>query len=145
MKTETENNKINDFLAFITPAMVDHLTSVLRKAGFEVNREGTGMDLALSIKSTSEESDQKILKFYLHNLLMEIATIDRDEDPVRFDENLCDFEYFLKKSESVIKSKLTVLSKLVCEEDVDVAIEKVLENKEHYERIRVWRFDKKPT
>jgi hypothetical protein len=73
---------------------------------------------------------------------MEIATVDRDENPIRFDENLRAFDYFLAKMARVIQSKLNVLFKLLAEENPDIALEKITQMAKDYERIRIWKFDK---
>jgi len=109
---------------------------LLQSAGMEVKEEGSGLDLAFYIKSGEKE-----IKFYLHNLLMEIATIDRDEQPPRFDENLWDFEFFLAKTSRLTESKLNILLHLLKEEDVDTAVENISRSAKNYERIRIWRFD----
>jgi hypothetical protein len=59
------------------------------------------------------KSGEKEMTFYLHNLLLEIATIDRDENPLRFDDRLVDFDYFAKKTARIIESKLKILFKLL--------------------------------
>jgi len=55
----------------------------LRPSGWQAKEEDCGLDIAFSIKSGEEES-----KFYLRNLIMEIATIDRDEEPLRHYKNI---------------------------------------------------------
>lgn len=82
------------------------------------------------------------MKFYLHNLFLEIATVDRDENPLRFDENLRDFDYFLAKTARVVESKLNVLFHVFSKEDIDAAIESISQDAKQYGRIRIWKFDK---
>jgi len=79
------------------------------------------------------------------SLLLEIATTDRDDVPLRFDERLRDFDYFLSKMTRLTQSKLKVLFRLLMEKDVDAAIENITKDAKNYERIRIWRFDKKPS
>mgnify|MGYP000492180824 CR=1 FL=1 len=100
--------------------VIGQIKMILQSTGLEVKEEGCGADLTFSIKSGEKE-----VKFFLQNLLLEIATIDRDEKPLRFDENLRDFDFFLAKTARLAQSKLRVLFHIFGEEDVDVAIEKI--------------------
>jgi hypothetical protein len=141
MQNQKEIAKINHFLSLVLPIVVDVARTILQSFDWQVKEEGHGLDLAFSIKSGEKE-----IKFFMYNLLMEIATIDRDEDPPRFDENLRDFDFFLAKTVRLTQSKLQVLFQLLKEENVDVAIENITQDAKQYERIRIWRFDqKKPT
>jgi len=141
MQNQKEIAKINHFLSLVLPIVVDVVRTILQSFDCQIKEEGHGLDLAFSIKSGEKE-----IKFFMHNLLMEIATIDRDEDPLRFDENLWNFDFFLAKTVRLTQNKLQVLFHLLGEEDVDAAIENITQDAKQYERIRIWRFDqKKPT
>jgi len=140
MQNQNEIAKINHFLSLVLPIVIELLRTILRATGCEVKEEGTGPDLVFSIKS-----GQKHVEFYLQNLLLEIATVDRDEEPLRFDERLQDFDFFIAKTAHVVQSKLAVLFHLLGQEDVDAAIENISQNAKQYERIRIWRLDQKPT
>ena len=139
MRNQNEITKINHFLCSVSPVIIRQVKMLLQSTGLEVKEEGGGSDLAFSIKSGEKE-----IKFYLHNLLLEIATVDRDEAQLRFDENLRDFDYFLAKMVRTVESKLRVLFHLFGEEDVDTAIENIARDAKQYERIRIWKFDQKP-
>jgi len=138
MQNQKEIAKINHFLSLVLP--IELLRTILRATGCEVKEEGAGPDLVFSIKS-----GQKHVEFYLQNLLLEIATVDRDEVPLRFDERLMDFDFFLAKTAHLVQSKLNVLFHLLGQEDMDSAIENISQNAEQYERIRIWRLDRKPS
>ena len=138
MQEQIETAKINRFLANVGPIVVEVTRAVLQVRGCEVEEEGSGLDLAFSIKSGQTE-----LKFYLQNLLLEIVTVDRDQEPLRFDEGLRDFDYFMAKMARAINSKLCVLFHLLKEDDFETAIENVCKDAKNYERIRIWRFDEK--
>ena len=140
MQNQKEIAKINHFIYVMLPIVVAYVKMLLQSAGLDLKEEGQGFDLVFSIKSGEKEA-----KFYLHNLLLEIATIDRDEEPLRFDEKLRDFDLFLAKTAHIVQSKLAVLSHLLGQEDVDAAIENISQNAEQYERIRIWRLDRKPS
>ena len=77
----------------------------------------------------------------MHNLLLEIATIDRDEHPLRFDEKLLSFDYFVHKTNQLIDSKLKVIFELLFEDDFDKAKENIVRLGNDYERIRIWELD----
>ena len=136
MQNQVEIAKINHFLARVSPVIVEVTRAILQALGCEVKEEGSGLDLAFSIKFSRKE-----LKFYVQNLLLEIVTADRDEEPLRFDEGLKDFDYFMAKMARAINSKLCVLFHLLKEDDFEAAIENICKDAKDYERIRIWRFD----
>jgi len=136
MQNQEQIIKINSFLSIALPIIVSVVRAILQSLDCDVKQEGKGLDLAFSIKK-----GEKQVRFYLQNLLLEIATVDRDEQPLRFDERLRDFDYFLSKMVSVTQSKLNVLFHLLEQEDVDAAIENIAKDAQQYERIRIWKFD----
>ena len=136
MQNQKQTAKINHFLSLVSPMLADVVRTILRSLDWPVTEEGSGLDLTFCIKN-----GEKQIKFYLQNLLLEIATVDRDEQPVRFDERLRDFDYFLSKMVSVTQSKLNVLFHLLGQEDVDAAIDNIAKDAQQYERIRIWKFD----
>jgi hypothetical protein len=138
MQGQKEIDRINDFLCAVTPIVARFVKTLLESAGLQVRQEGKGLHLAFSVKK-----DEKEAKMYLQNLLLEIATVDRDEQPLRFDENLRDFDFFLAKTARLVQSKLKVLFHLLGEEDVETAIEKISQDARRYERVRIWQFDQK--
>lgn len=138
MQNEKEIERINHFLYLVSPIVAEVVRTFLQSCGYEVQKDGQGLSTAFSIKKDKEK-----VKFYLQNLLLEIATIDRDENPLRFDENLKDFDFFLAKTARLVVSKLNILFHFLGEEDVDAAIEKISLDAKQYERIRIWQFDQK--
>ena len=138
MQNHEEMIKINCFLSIALPIVAGVVRTILQSLGWDVKEEGKGLDLAFYIKSGEKE-----IKFFLHNLFMEIATIDRDEEPLKFDERLRDFDFFLAKTASLTESKLNVLFHLLGEEDAYAAIEHISRDAKQYEQIRIWRFDQK--
>lgn len=138
MQNQNEIAKINYFLCVVSPIIVGHMKMLCQSTGAKVREQGRGLDLSLLIKS-----GKKKVKFFLHNLFLEIATVDRDDDPLRFDERLRDFDYFLSKMTRLTQSKLKVLFRLLMEKDVDVAIDSITKDVKQYARIRIWRFDQK--
>ena len=139
MQNQTEITKITQFLHLISPIVADVVRTFLQAIKLQVTEQGSGLDLAFQIRLGEKEA-----KLFLHNLLLEIATIDRDEEPLRFDERLNDFESFLKKATHLTSGRLCMLLRLLGEDDLDKAVESICADANQYERIRIWRFDQKP-
>lgn len=135
MQNQKETTIINYFLSRTGPVIIYSLKTFLQAAGMEVEEKGQGLDTIFYIKAGKKE-----LQLYLGNLLMEIATLDRDAIPLRFDEALTDFDYFLNKLSKVTESKLTILFKLLEHDDVDKAMESISQLA-NYERIRILKLD----
>ena len=138
MQDHNELTRINRFLCMVSPIVIGQVKMILQSAGLQVEEKGSGSELVFIIKSGEKE-----VHFSLYNLLLEIASIDRDEVPLRFDENLQDFGFFLDKMARLTQSKLQILFKLLAEDDVEKAIDKISLDAEQYQRIRIWRFDQK--
>lgn len=138
MQSQEEVEKINRFLCMSLPIVTEIVKTILQSLNYQVIQKGHGLDLVLSIKAGKKEAE-----FYLHNLFLEIVTVDRDEEPLRFDENLRDFDYFLAKTARLVASKLNVIFHLFGEEDVDAAIANITKDAKQYERIRIWKVDQK--
>jgi len=132
-----EQERIVYFLAVISPVIINYVAQLLRSAGLQVKREGRGLKTAFSIKK-----DDKEAKMYLGNLLLEIATVDRDQKPLRFDENLRNFEFFMAKTARLTESKLKILFHLFDEGDLNAAVENIAQDAKQYERIRIWQIDR---
>jgi hypothetical protein len=139
MNDQTELTKINVFLALAAPVVIGFVKTLLEAADFEVTQEGSGSDFAFGVKS-----GEQYIKFFLQNLLLEIATVDRDAEPLKFDERLADFNFFISKTADVVESKLRILPLLLGETDVDTVIENVISHADTYERLRIIKLDPKP-
>jgi hypothetical protein len=140
MQIDNEIKRINNFLTIVLPLVVDVTKRILQSLDFQVTEKGRGLDTVFTVKAAEKEAE-----FHLHNLFLEIATIERDEEPLRFDEKLRDFDYFLAKMARTLESKLRVLFHLFGEENVDMAIENIARDSKQYERIRIWKFDHNKT
>ena len=136
MNSRNEIAKINKFLNTVSPLIIAQAKMILQSVGLEVQEKGCGTDLVFTIKSGEKEA-----QFFLYNLLLEIATVDRDQVPLRFDENLQNFEFFLDKMARITQSKLNILFKLLGEDDVEKAIDNITRDTKQYQRIRIWKFD----
>ena len=138
MQEQDEITKINNFLNSMSPFIALHVKILLKKAGLEFEEQDHGTDMVFNIKSGEKE-----VKFFIYNLLMEIATVDRDERPLRFDENVRDFDYFKAKMTELIDSKLRILFPLLGEDNVDKALERIYQFANQYQRVRILKFDPK--
>lgn len=140
MQNQAEIDRINHFLFLMSPLIARLVRMLIESAGMDIREKGSGLDLTYHIKSGEKE-----LKFYLHNLLLEIATVDRDEAPLRFDERLKDFDFLVDKIIHVVQSKVRVIFQLLGGNDVEAAIENIGRDAKQFERVRIWRFDRKPS
>jgi hypothetical protein len=138
MPEQADSLKTSRFLAAMLPVIAEIIKTILRSCGFRIEEQGNGLETVFVIKSGEKQAD-----FNLHNLLLEIATIDRDESPLRFDEGLCDPGYFLAKTDRLIKAKLDILVHFLSEENPESAIEKIKKEASRYERINIWMLDPK--
>jgi hypothetical protein len=118
------------------PFILCSTKSFLQAAGLKVEEENYGMDTTLHIKSGKKE-----IALYMGNLFLEVATVDRDERPLRFDERLCRFDYFIDKVSRAVLSKLKILFILLGHEDIDEAMESITDLAADYERIRIVKLD----
>ena len=139
MQNLKDSVKINHFLQAVTPIVVDLVQAILKSTDWQIERKGKGLDTSFSIKAGDKET-----VFYLHNLFLEIASIDRDQNPMRFDERLRDFDYFIEKTIRLTESKLKILFQLFGQDDIDKAIKDIEQTAGQYERIRILRFDQNP-
>ena len=138
MENTDENKKISRFLNIAGPIIVELMSQILKLNGLEPTRAGTGLNTSFKVRNPVNDTE---MTFCLHNLLLEIATVDRDEEPLRFDDRLKDFRLFLSKSIHVINSKLEVLFRLAGGSDIDEAIGRIEDLVGKYERIRILRID----
>jgi hypothetical protein len=88
--------------------------------GCEVVINGQGLELRYEVSY----GDMKAV-FFFRNLYLEIATVDRDVEPLQFDEKLRDYYYFVSKASFIIKSKLEILLKLLKSDNTDKTIDEI--------------------
>ena len=136
MDQQNDAQKITAFLVLVWPVVSQLVNAMLKALGWQVRQKGSGLNVIFDIESRGKRAE-----FHLYNLLLEIATIDRDEQPLRFDQHLNDFEFFLKKTSQLVQSKIAVLYQLLSEDDVDSALQKITDQARHYQRIRILRWD----
>jgi len=136
MKNHKDMVAIAAFLRFATPLILAQIRAVLKALQIQFRETGQCLEHCFWLKDGEKE-----VQFMLRNLFLEIATLDRDAEPLRFDQKLTDFDYFVTKCSRLIQSKLRILFRFLGEEDVDKAIEKISQEASDYERIRIWKFD----
>ncbi len=136
MKNHKDIIAIAAFLRFATPLIIGQIRAVLKALQIQFRETGQCLGHCFWLKDGEKE-----VQFMLRNLFLEIATQDRDAEPLRFDQKLTDFDYFVTKCSHLIHSKLRILFRFLGEEDVDKAIEKISQEAGDYERIRIWKFD----
>jgi hypothetical protein len=134
MDKDQEAIKIAGFLTVAAPIITRLSRMVLESHRYQVTEEGAGLELVLSISTGHGE-----VRFFLRNLFLEVATLDRDEEPLCFDQDLLDFGYFLSKTADLIRSKLKLLLHLLETESVEDACKKIQADSAGYERVRIWR------
>jgi len=132
----SHGKRIGGFIYLTTIAVVDVVSKILQSTGCDVTHKGNGLDMVFCIKH-----EDKDIQFHMHNLLLEIATVDRDEHPLRFDNRLKDFNYFINKTNQIVDSKFKVLFEVLFEDDLDKAKENITRLGDRYERIRIWQID----
>jgi hypothetical protein len=135
-----QNEKIWSFVEFIAPLVSAIATALIRSAGWQVSQTGSGRDTILTIQDKDRQ-----FQFFLENLLLEIVTVDRDAQPLVFDESILEPETFLKKTLRALASKLNILFCFMAEADVEAAVDKISRQAENYERIRILRMDIPPS
>ncbi len=136
MRDKSGTTEINDFLSLTGPAIIAQVKMILQSAGLKVRETGRGPDLTFTLKAGHKE-----VEFCPHNLLMDIATVDRNEETLRFDYDLRDFDYFLAKKARFIESRLKVVFQFLTEDNLDAAVDNINRNAKKDERIRIWRFN----
>lgn len=140
MQHSTDLVKINVFLQFAHPVMTGFVESVLRSTQSQITRHGQGLKTYFSIRTGDSEA-----RFYMQNLLLEIATLDRDAQPLKFDQGLENFDYFTDKAIRVTQAKMKVLCELLSKDNIDDAIKSIEKSAGQYERLRICKFDKNQT
>ena len=139
MDNQTQITRINLFLNIAAPIVIGFAKAFLQEVSFEVAEEGQGPDFSFCVRSGERQ-----VRFFLQNLLLEIATVDRDAEPLTFDERLIDFNFFISKTTDIVESKIRILTLLFGEKDIDAALDNVMRQADKYERLRIIRFDHKP-
>ena len=103
-----ESHKISMFLVKAAPLIMTLLEMTFRHYGIGFTRGGKGLSMKYDLKKGKLSS-----KMFLNNLFLEVATVDRDSNPLRYDHRLNSFQFFMNRVKDVINSKLAVLLPLM--------------------------------
>jgi hypothetical protein len=132
----SDYSAIDRFIELFSDGIIKTVMTLFEAMEIEAVLEGEGIESCIHVKNGEKSCD-----FFMGNLLLEIATIDRDDRPLVFDKALIDPDRFYEKSSKAITSKLAVLMPLLMADDHKKAIEDV-KNMKGYERIRIIEVDK---
>jgi len=133
--------EITRFLACVGPGIISTLEVILSALGYEIKRSGKGINTTLHINAPGKDE----VNFFLYNLFLDIASIDRDEKPLRFDEKLKDFEYYTTKASRIMAGRVALLERILSAEGILKTQEDILNDPElmkHFSRVRVTRFER---
>lgn len=117
MQNRIENPKINQFIqGMLEQNCVDFIKVHLQAAFQDVQQKGTGLDAVFHINFNGNKT-----KFFVKDLLIELAAIDKNEEPLRYDEDLCRLQYFQAKFEMVSTKMINLmLEQLLFEPDFNL-------------------------
>jgi len=118
----TDTNKVAAFLSATEKVIAEIVRQLLVRFDCKVSVKGQGLELQYDVAC----GDMKATLFF-RNLYLEIATLDRDAEPLQFDEKLSDYTYFLSKASFIIRSKLEILLKLLKSDDINRTIDDIYE------------------
>ncbi|PIU51037.1 hypothetical protein COS91_06555 [Candidatus Desantisbacteria bacterium CG07_land_8_20_14_0_80_39_15] len=136
-KTEEDRIKIENVLRVAYQFVPSVVKKILEREGFEVEEQGEGLELSYRVKGADDIS----AVFCLRNLFLEIATRDRDEEPLEFDEELSNFSFFMFKTAKVMETKLKLFVAIL-KNGPDMTPEEMKKIVPEGTRIRVAKFDK---
>ena len=119
MQNEIEAMKISQLIDHIYPFIIQFTKKIIESEGFSIKEKGEGLEQVFTI--TGGKCIDK-LDFSFYNLLLEIATIDRDDIPLRFDDRLLDNCYLVKKAAKITSIRLrTIFANLEAENLGEIA------------------------
>lgn len=135
-QVKQEYIKINLFLNKAAPLVLNLLEDIFRDHNIDFTRAGQGLNMKYDLKKGQLSSTM-----FLGNLFLEIATVDRDSEPLIYDKRLNDFKFFIARLKDVINSKIAVLIPLMEGKDIEEA--KKIAKKRHssYERFIIKELD----
>ena len=136
-KTEEDRMKIENVLRVAYKFVPSAIKDILENEGFKVEEQGKDLDLSYKVSGTGDFH----AVFYFHNLFLEIATKDRDDDPLEFDEGLSSFGCFMLKSVKVIDSKLRLFTAIL-KKGPDISGEEIKKIVPEGTRVRVTKLRK---
>jgi len=140
-RTPEDKKLITATAAFCSPMVKGYIQEILEKEGYSCEEKEKGWEEFLEIKAKDEKEVKA--QFFLHNLYLEIATKDRDDEPLEWDTRLLDSSFFQEKATTIIFSKIRPLLIALSTNDAKKLDEKLtkLAKSEGF-RMRMTLFDK---
>jgi len=129
-----EYDKINSCINKSLPLVLTLLESAFSDNNIDYTLTGRGLDMKFELKKNKFGSSM-----FLRNLLLEIATVDRDNEPLHYDYRLDDMEFLFRRILEIVSSKLRVLLPVMNGKDIK-EIERYAPN---YERLKIAKLDGK--
>jgi hypothetical protein len=116
MKAELPNHeqirskyeKINHCLNKVAPVVLRLLVTTFKDNNIDYKLMGKGLDLKYELRKNKLSS-----AMFLHNLFIEIATTDRDLEPLRYDYRLDNPAFLLNRVLGVVASKVAPILPLM--------------------------------
>ncbi|OHB52630.1 MAG: hypothetical protein A2Y12_03680 [Planctomycetes bacterium GWF2_42_9] len=131
-KNQIEYDKINRCLSKIAPIVLLTLESTFAENGIEFKLVGKGLDSKYQLKKGSLECSM-----FLHNLFLEVATVDRDATPLKYNNRMDDNEMLLARIIEIVDSKLAPLLLLIAGKDADEIERLAKQSHPGYERFNI--------
>ena len=98
---------IDGFIGAMSMVIIAYTKDEIHARGMTVEKEeGQGINAVLFL--ISGNNDGRRVEFSFKNTLLEIATMDRDEEPLRFDHSLKDHNYYMHKVKRIMCSKIQI-------------------------------------
>lgn len=139
-KTEEDRIKIENVLRVAYKFVPSVVKKILEHEGFEAEKQGEGLELSYRVRGR----DGLSAVFCLHNLFLEIATKDRDDEPLEFDEELSSFNFFMLKTTKVMETKLKLFVAIL-KNGPDMTPEEMKKIVPEGTTIKMIKFDKSKT
>jgi len=123
-----EYDKIDQCLKKAAPLALKLLEAAFTDNNIDFTLTGTGLDMKYELSKGKFGSSM-----FMRNLLLEIATVDRDTEPLRYDYRLDDMEFLFRRIVETVGSKLAVLLPVMNGKGIK-SVRKLAPN---YERLKI--------
>jgi len=132
-------------VTFCSPIVKGCVQHILEKQGYSCEKKGKGWEefFEITTKITTKGKSDMTGQFFLHNLYLEIATKDRDDEQLEWDRRLSNSSLFHKKVITKIDEKIRPLLISLSTNNPDKLREKLRKlAKDEGFRMRIAVFDK---
>lgn len=131
---------IGKFLEIFGDVLIELTKYKIAKFGYNVEITGKYLDTILIISKKDSKVDR--MELHIHNMFMEIFTMDRDENPLRFDYGVIDYDYFEKKYEDIINSRVSMIDTMMKSDSKNLKENVINKHSKDMERINIIEIDK---